>query len=75
VIERAKKLAAFRGLTLECHLLFGEAVPTILNFVAAHDFDLLVVGAAGHSLLYNRVVGSTTNRFVDLAPCAVLVAK
>lgn len=75
VTERARKLAAFRGLTLECHLLYGETVPTIVNFVAAHGFDLLIVGLEPHSSLYNRLVGSTTDRLVELAPCAVLVAK
>jgi nucleotide-binding universal stress UspA family protein len=29
----------------------------------------------GHSQLYNRIVGSTTDRLVDLAPCTVIVVK
>jgi nucleotide-binding universal stress UspA family protein len=36
-------------------------------------FDLLVVGYMGHSALYNRIIGSTTDRLVELAPCAVQV--
>jgi nucleotide-binding universal stress UspA family protein len=75
VAERARKLAALRGLKLECHLLYGELVPTIVNFLGEHGFDLLIVGAAPHSILYSRLVGSTTTRLVDLSPCAVLVAK
>ena len=38
-------------------------------------FDVLVVGFMGHSMLYNRIIGSTTDRLVDLAPCSVLVVK
>ena len=38
-------------------------------------YDLLVVGFMGHSALYNRVIGSTTDRLVELAPCKVLVVK
>ena len=50
-------------------------VPTIVEFVRTHDYDLLVVGFMGHSALYNRLIGSTTDRLVDHAPCAVLVVK
>ena len=75
MIERAKKLAALRGLTLECHLLPGHPVPTVVNFVRTHGFDLLVIGFMGHSPLYNRLIGSTTDWLVELAPCAVLVVK
>ena len=38
-------------------------------------FDLLVVGYMGHSALYNRIIGSTTDRLVELAACHVLVVK
>jgi nucleotide-binding universal stress UspA family protein len=34
-----------------------------------------VIGYMGHSALYNRLIGSTTDRLVELAPCAVHVAK
>jgi nucleotide-binding universal stress UspA family protein len=74
-IERAKKLAAFQGLTLECHLLPGHPVQTILNFARDRGFDLLIIGFGRHSTLYNRFIGSTTDWLVELAPCAVLVVK
>jgi hypothetical protein len=32
---------------------------------------VLVVGFMGHSALYNRLIGSTTDRLVEVAPCAV----
>ena len=75
LIEQAKKLAALRGLTVECHLLPGHAVSTIVNFVRTHGFDLLVIGFGWHSTLYNRLIGSTSDWLVELAPCAVLVVK
>ena len=37
--------------------------------------DLLVIGYMGHSALYNRVIGSTTDRLVELAGCTVMVVK
>ncbi len=75
VVERSRQLAAARGLSLQPHLVPGHPVSTIVEFVRTHDYDLLVVGFMGHSALYNRLIGSTTDRLVDHAPCAVLVVK
>ena len=75
VIRRAKELAAQKGVSLETHLLAGHPVPSIVEFLRAGTFDLLVGGFMGHSAIYNRLIGSTTNRLVDHAPCAVLVIK
>jgi nucleotide-binding universal stress UspA family protein len=75
VIKRSRQLAALQGLSLETHLAPGHPVPTIVEFVRTHGFDLLVVGFMGHTALYNRLIGSTTDRLVDHAPCAVLVVK
>jgi nucleotide-binding universal stress UspA family protein len=75
VIERSKQLAAQKELALEAHLLAGHPVPAIVEFLRTRAFDLLVVGFMGRSALYNRLIGSTTDRLVDHAPCAVLVVK
>jgi nucleotide-binding universal stress UspA family protein len=75
VIERAKQLAALKGLALEAHLLPGHPVKVITDFVRDRGFDLLVVGFMGHSALYNSLIGSTTDRLVHHAPSAVLVVK
>jgi nucleotide-binding universal stress UspA family protein len=75
VIQRAKERAAQKALSLESHLLSGHPVAAIADYVRAHDFDLLVIGFIGHSALYNRIIGSTSDRLVDHAPCTVLVVK
>jgi len=75
IIDRSKALAGTRNVVLRCHVVPGHAVPTIVEFVRERAFDLLVVGFFGHSALYNRIIGSKTDRLVDLAPCAVLVVK
>ena len=75
VIERSKRLAGEKGVSLETHLLPGHPVSTIVDFLRTRPFDLLVVGFMGHSALYNRLIGSTTDRLVDHAPSAVLVVK
>jgi nucleotide-binding universal stress UspA family protein len=75
VIKCAKELADQKGVSLETHLLAGHPVPSIVDFLRTGIFDLLVVGFMGHSAIYNRLIGSTTDRLVDHAPCAVLVIK
>jgi nucleotide-binding universal stress UspA family protein len=75
VTAKAKESAGKANVALTVHVVVGHAVPTIVDFIAGEGFDLLVTGFMGHSALYNRVIGSTTDRLVELAPCAVLVVK
>jgi nucleotide-binding universal stress UspA family protein len=75
VVGRARTRAAEHGIGLQVHVVPGHAVPSIVEFVDRERFDLLVVGFMGHSALYNRLIGGTTDRLVELAPCQVLVVK
>jgi nucleotide-binding universal stress UspA family protein len=75
VIERARTRARAEGVELEMHVVAGHPVPSIVEFIEGGGYDLLVIGYMGHSALYNRVIGSTTDRLVELAPCEVLVVK
>ncbi len=79
VFEAATKLAMgqaqAQGVKLTPHVIVGHPVTAISDFVASGRFDLLVVGFMGHSALYNRLIGSMTDRLVEHAPCAVLVIK
>jgi nucleotide-binding universal stress UspA family protein len=74
-IERAQEMARESGVELKTHALVGHEAKTIMEFIKAHDFDLLVVGFMGHSALYDRVMGSTCQTLMRLAPCSVLVVK
>jgi nucleotide-binding universal stress UspA family protein len=74
-IRRAQAMAQAAGVELRSHAMVGHEVKTIVEFIKAHDFDLLVVGFMGHSALYERVMGSTCQNLVRLAPCSVLVVK
>lgn len=75
VIVKARELAGKANVAITAHVVVGHAVSTIIDFIAREGFDLLVTGFMGHSALYNRVIGSTTDRLVEIAPCAVLVVK
>lgn len=75
VIQRAKALAKSQDVRFEAHVIEGHAVTGIIDFIGEHGFDLLIIGYMGHSALYNRIIGSTTDRLVEYAPCMVLVVK
>ncbi len=72
---RAIAVAQAEGLKLTPHAVIGHPVSAISEFVESGRFDLLVIGYMGHSELYNRLIGSTADRLVEHAPCAVLVVK
>jgi nucleotide-binding universal stress UspA family protein len=75
MIHRAQAEAKTQDIKLRAHVVAGHAVPSIVDFIEREGFDLLVIGYMGHSALYNRIIGGTTDRLVELAPCAVLVVK
>ena len=75
VLREARRAAEAEGVKLAARVVAGHAVPTIVELIEREGFDLLVIGFMGHSALYNRLIGSTTDRLVELAPCPVLVAK
>jgi nucleotide-binding universal stress UspA family protein len=75
VIDAAKAEAQAAGIAIETHLVPGHVVDAVIGLVKQLRADLLVVGFMGHSQLYERIIGGTTDRLVRLAPCAILVVK
>ncbi len=74
-IERAKQLAKLKDITLVTHLVAGHPTRAIVELIETYRFDLLVIGFNAHSGFYDRIIGGTAHRLVQLAPCAVLVVK
>ena len=75
VIYAAKAEAKGAGAAIETHLVPGHVAEGVIGLIKQLRADLLVVGFMGHSQLYERIIGGTTDRLVRLAPCAVLVVK
>jgi nucleotide-binding universal stress UspA family protein len=75
VINHSRAMAEECHVKLKTHVVAGHPVRDIVDL--AHDLkaELLVVGASGHSALYDRMIGSRADRIVHLAPCPVLVVK
>ena len=75
VTAHARAKAAMRNGELQCTVVRGHEVKSIVDLARANDFDLLVVGFMGHSRLYDRIWGGTSQNLARLAPCSVLVVK
>ena len=74
-IDQAQEMAAASNYNLEPHIFTGHKVKRILEFIKENKVDLLIVGFAGVSLIYDLAMGSTSASLVRLAPCSVLVVK
>ena len=70
-IEEAKN----EGIELYTKVQAGHEVETIVNFAKQGKFDLLVIGFMGHSKIFGRVWGSTSQNITKLSPCTVIVVK
>ena len=75
VLQRTHALAERSEVGLLTHILTGHPVRDIVKLAAEIEADLLVIGATGHSALYERMIGSRADRIVQLAQCPVLVVK
>jgi nucleotide-binding universal stress UspA family protein len=72
---QAKRRAALHSVSLECSIIPGHEVKTIVDFAIQGGFDLLVVGFRGHSAAYEHLWGGTSHNLTRMAHCSVLVVK
>ncbi|HSZ66530.1 MAG TPA: universal stress protein [Xanthobacteraceae bacterium] len=75
VLQRARAMAEQHDVKLQTHIVAGHPVRDIVQLAASLKAELLVIGATGHSALYERMIGSRADRIVQIAPCPVLVVK
>jgi len=73
--KEARDVGGLEGVELETFVRQGHEVETIVTVAKEGSFDLLVVGYHGHSRIFDRLMGSTAQSIVRLAPCSVLLAK
>jgi nucleotide-binding universal stress UspA family protein len=73
--EEAQQMASREGVSLYTHVIAGHEVQTIVDYTREHHFDLVVIGFMGHSKIYDRVWGSTSQNIARLVPCTVMVVK
>ena len=75
ITQEAEAAAAAQHVTLTSHVIPGHPVEAITKFAQDGTFDLLVIGFTGHSNIFGRIWGGTSQNLVRLSPCTVLVVK
>jgi len=75
VLQRARAMAEASHVRLDTHVIAGHPVRDIVELAKELGVELIVIGATGHSALYERLIGSRADRIVQLAHCPVLVVK
>lgn len=75
VTQEAEAAATALNLRLTSHVIPGHPVEAITKFAKDGDFDLLIIGFTGHSNIFGRIWGGTSQNLVRLSPCTVLVVK
>jgi len=75
LVGEAREMAAKEGVVLQPKVVAGHEVETVVNYAREQNFDLVVIGFMGHSKIYDRVWGSTSQNITRLVPCTVMVVK
>jgi len=68
---KARSLAESHGMELDCHLIDGGPVDSIIDFLRKHEADLLVIGLHQRSSRLARL-WSTVYELAQEAQCSVL---
>ncbi|HXY29822.1 MAG TPA: universal stress protein [Gemmatimonadaceae bacterium] len=75
VLHEAHRLADARQVELTSEVAAGHAAQVIVRKAKETHCDLIVLGHTGHSRLHDALLGSTADRVVEHAGCAVLVVR
>jgi nucleotide-binding universal stress UspA family protein len=69
----AAREAHLLGVRLGTEAVRGQAAQAIVAYARQIGADLIVLGQHGHRGMLDRMLGSTSDRVLDLADCSVLV--
>lgn len=75
LLESTVKMLAEEGVQATSALLRGDAASEIIQYVEAHQIDLVVAGSRGLSQMKRLLLGSLSRKLVHYANCSVLVVK
>ncbi|MEF9475878.1 MAG: universal stress protein [Candidatus Mariimomonas ferrooxydans] len=74
-VNRVVELAQKEGVSVEALTPMGRSYETIVEVAGGKGVDLIVVGTYGMTGLKKMLMGSSTERVIGLAGCAVMIVK
>ena len=72
--EKAKELSD-KGVATETAIIFGEVVHELVEFVSAHEVDLIIMATHGRSGVSRMFLGSIADRTLHASPVPVLMVR
>ncbi len=75
ILSQATESLKDCNITYDKVLEIGETVSIVLNFCKEGSYDLLVMGAYGHSKIRELILGNTTVQLMRKVTCAVLLYR
>jgi nucleotide-binding universal stress UspA family protein len=70
-----ERLESSQNVEIHFHSQPGYPAEKLLRYAMEGAFDLIVIGSNGHSGLWGRLLGHTTDRVSEHAPCSVLIVR
>jgi len=74
-LEWAQSQLEIGGFTVTPAIIAGEVESVLCDYRAAHNIDMLIMGAYGHSAIRRFLVGSTTTSLIRSATVPVLLMR
>lgn len=74
-VNRVVELAQKEGVSVEALTPMGRSYEAIVEVAGGKGVDLIVVGTYGKTGLKKMLMGSSTERVIGLAGCAVMIVK
>jgi nucleotide-binding universal stress UspA family protein len=75
IVDDARKYSQSYNLNCACQLQLGHPTEQIIRSIEEGGFDLLFIGAYGHSRIIEMVLGSTTEYVLRNSPCPVFLNR
>lgn len=72
VVEKSAREA---DVLLENHVIYGEPVEEILNFVEENQVDVIVIGSSGKGRVRRALLGSVSSKIAMHARCSVYIVR
>ena len=75
LVEPYRKLYQKTGISFIERILEGPAANAICEVAKLEKLDIIVIGSRGRNKLEGLLLGSCTQRVLNMAPCPVLVIR
>jgi len=74
-MKKAKRMAAQNGIMFIDKVVYGDDGVEIVRFAKRHNFDIIVIGSRGISLVKEIFIGGSSNYVLHKAPMPVLIVQ